>query len=308
MVQLPVVGSAVLLCITAAAARRARLEELARRTRRRIGTATVEEGAATVEEVALAAPLFAVGRRAVAALARARPPGGPARCWVVWRAVVPLAAVAGTFAAGPGGGLLMAVASVAGPAVALHLARGRADAVYERCVPLVLEDTARQLRAGRALGESLVRAGASGASWEEPRLARDLEQLGHALDSGETLAGGIVAWARARPLPCVQLAAAALGVAAAQGGGQARAVEGVAATLRQRLDRAAEMRAATAQSRASVAVLGLAPLAFALVATVLDPRTARSAVSSPAGLLSISAGLALDLLAVVWMHRLTQAV
>jgi Flp pilus assembly protein TadB len=56
-----------------------------------------------------------------------------------------------------------------------------------------------------------------------------------------------------------------------------------------------------------VAVLGLAPLVFALVAMLLDPRTARTAISSPPGLLSIAAGLTLDLVAVAWMHRLTRA-
>lgn len=249
-----------------------------------------------------------VGKVVTAALERAAVPGSSARWWAVWRAVVVMIALGGAIVAGPGIGVVLGAGAVAGPAVALRLASGRADAAYERCVPVLLEEAARKLRAGSALGDALVAAGDSGACGGAPGLEQDLAQLARALNNGEDLASGIAAWAQSRPLPGVQLAAAALRLAAEHGGAHARAVDAVAATLRQRLDQVAELRAATAQARASVAVLGVAPVAFAVVSVLLDPGTARAAVSSSAGLASVAAGLGLDLVSVTWMNRLTRQI
>lgn len=233
-----------------------------------------------------------VPARLARAFAASAVPGAAAHWWTAWRVGVLAAAVAGFVLAGLGAAALLAAVAVAGPVAALHLTRGRADALVERSLPPLLEDAARKLRAGTSLAGALAAAGG------------ELASLRGALERGDTLAAALGAWARARPLPGVQLAAAALRLAAEQGGAQARAIDGVAATLRERLDRAAELRAATAQARASVAVLGVAPVAFALVSFLIDPRTARAALASPAGLVSITAGLALDGIAIAWMSRL----
>ena len=65
-----------------------------------------------------------------------------------------------------------------------------------------------------------------------------------------------------RPSPRSRLAAVALGVAAETGGAQARAVDAVAATLRERLAVHADVRAQSSQARLSATVIALLPVAF----------------------------------------------
>ena len=75
--------------------------------------------------------------------------------------------------------------------------------------------------------------------------------------------------------PGVRLAVAAVCLGAEAGGPQARAIDGVAATLRQRLAVAAEARALAAQARVSALVIALSPLVFCALASSTDPHRAR---------------------------------
>lgn len=101
----------------------------------------------------------------------------------------------------------------------------------------------------------------------------------------------------------IQLAAAALSLAASTGGSPARAIDGVAATLRSRLAVADEIRALSSQARASAAVIALAPLAVGALASASDARH-RAFLTSPAGATLLLAGLTLDALGAWWMARL----
>ncbi len=109
-----------------------------------------------------------------------------------------------------------------------------------------------------------------------------------------------------RPLPGVRLGVAALCLGAETGGAQARAVDGVAATVRERQAVAAELRALSSQARISALVIGLAPIAFGVFAATTDPRTAEFMLHTPAGLILLSAGLVLDALGWLWMQRLAK--
>ena len=102
------------------------------------------------------------------------------------------------------------------------------------------------------------------------------------------------------------LAASALALAAEAGGTQARAVDGVAATLRERLAVDAEVRALSAQARLSAIVIAIAPLVFGALAVGTDGRTAAFLLGQPLGWLCLAGGLALDALAAWWMLRITR--
>jgi tight adherence protein B len=95
-------------------------------------------------------------------------------------------------------------------------------------------------------------------------------------------------------------------LAAAVGATPARAVDGVAATLREREDVAAERRALAAQSRASVIVLSAAPLVFAVLLGLSDSAATRFLVGSPAGWACLVVGVALDGAGAWWMATLTR--
>lgn len=228
--------------------------------------------------------------------------GGPARRWAVaWVGLVAVAVAAAFVAGGPSLGGLGAGMATGGPWLLLRARRGKGAALLEAGLPPVLEATARGMRAGASLPLALA-AAAPGA----PRgLASDLEGL----VDGAADAGLVVAldrWAAARPLPGVRLAAAALALAAEVGGGGARALDGVALTLRQRQAVAGEVMALATQARLSAVVLTLAPIAFAALAAAGDPRTAGLLLGGPVGQVCLAAGLVLDAVGAAWMARITR--
>jgi tight adherence protein B len=95
-----------------------------------------------------------------------------------------------------------------------------------------------------------------------------------------------------------------LTVALEAGGAPARAVDGVASTLRERAEVDREMRALATQARASAVVITVAPLAFATLGVVGDERTAHFLLRTPAGLGCLAAGVALDAVGAWWMARI----
>ena len=100
------------------------------------------------------------------------------------------------------------------------------------------------------------------------------------------------------------MAVAALCLGAETGGAQARAIDGVAATLRDRLAVAGEVRALTSQTRASMLVIAAAPVAFCVFASTTDPRTSTFLFRTPVGLACLAAGISLDIVGALWMRRL----
>jgi tight adherence protein B len=210
-----------------------------------------------------------------------------------------IGAGAGGIGAGAGARLAARARLLGAAVTARLLARGRSLA-YERELPAVLESVAAQLRAGASLRQAVVGVvpprsrSALPEHWR--RLADDV-----AVVSVEAALGR---WAEeAGDRSSVRLAAGALALAATTGGSPARAVDGVASTLRARLALGEEVRALSAQARASAAVIAAAPVAFSVLAGLGDRRIF-AFFASPLGLVLLVAGLGLDALGAWWMHRL----
>jgi tight adherence protein B len=136
----------------------------------------------------------------------------------------------------------------------------------------------------------------------------DLAAVVEATRSGASLGAALDHWAQARPVPAVRLAAAALSLAADAGGPQARAIDSVAATIRDRVSITRELDALTAQGRLSALVIAAAPVAFTAVTVMTDPRTAAYLFTSRPGNACLVAGLALDLAGGAWMACITAGV
>lgn len=223
-------------------------------------------------------------------------------------------------------GVVGVLAVVTAAVVAVRTAPARRSARYERELPELLEQVARHLRAGGSLAQAVASASPpstpSGLAdeWAEvvalvPAVgaAAALARWGGDGSSGDGSRGdGALATARRpgpRPGPgaavrtSTRLAAAALAMAADTGGSPARAVDGVAATLRSRLAIADEVRALASQARASSVVIAVAPLGFAALAGATDDRTA-AFFRSPAGAVVGGVGLTLDAVGAWWMSRL----
>ena len=240
--------------------------------------------------------------RVVRALADAGFTRDPAVAWTAWLVAVGGAVVIGLAVGNPTLGMVAVGALTVAAAAGLHARRGRADADLERALPAALEAVARGLRSGASLNQALHEA--AGVTGE--RLGAELRQVTAEAGHGAGLADALDRLAARRPLPGVRLAVAALGLGVETGGAQARAVDGVAVTMRERLAVAAEVQALSAQARVSALVIGLAPLGFGAFAAATDPRHAQFLLHTPLGLGFVTVGLALDGLGWLWMQRLTR--
>jgi len=266
--------------------------------------------ARTARRLALSAPTMrrslvvpiGLPRRIAAAMAACALPVDPATAWLAWLVGVTLGVVVGLALAGIGGVLVVIAVAGAGPVVAWRLLRHRQDQLADAALPEVVDAVARGLRSGGSLRQALEEA----AACAPPVLAEDLAAVVRATERGVALVDALEEWAQRRPLPGVRLAAAALCLGAETGGAQARAVDGVAATLRMRLATRAEANALATQARASAALIAAAPLAFCMLASATDPRTAGFLFRTPLGLAMLGTGLALDAAGALWMARLTR--
>ena len=226
----------------------------------------------------------------------------PEVVWWGWLASSLALAAAAVVVGGPGLALVATGAMVSAPVVAWQLLRHRQQARLEAALPGMVDAIAAALRSGASLRQAV---GEAGVATPGP-LGEDLCRVVDATERGASLVGSLERWAGQRPLAGVRLVVAALCLGAETGGAGARAVEGVAATLRQRLAARGEVRALATQGRVSAAVIAVMPLAFSALASVTDPRTSGFLLGTPVGLGCLAAGLALDALGALWMGRLTR--
>lgn len=166
-------------------------------------------------------------------------------------------------------------------------------------LPAVLEDVARGVRAGSSLRQACADAAATGGL-AGSRLAA---AIAHA-ERGLALPKAFAAWAAGSAAPEERLAAGALALVATTGGPQARAVDGVAATLRDRRAVAAEVRAQSAQARLSAVVIGVLPAVFLAWVALTDQRTAGFLIAGPPGWACLVGGVGLELTGGLWMRHL----
>src|SRR6266508_605215 len=269
-----------------------------------LGPASVTIGLVLVAALAaMSAAAVSARARVMARLERpvsvASSPAAFDRRWVL--AVVTAAAV-GEIAGGVALAVVCGLGAACGPVVLLRVPRGRRERLADASLPLALETMARSLRAGSSLRQVVAEAGVSSG----PPVGDDLAEIAAVAARGVPLVDALDRWAQRRPSPAVRLAAAALALAAEAGGTQARAVDGVASTLRERLAVEAEIRALSSQARLSAVVIAIAPLAFGLLTAATDPRPARFLLGSGPGWACLAGGLGLDALAAYWMAHLTR--
>lgn len=168
-------------------------------------------------------------------------------------------------------------------------------------LPDALERLAGGLRSGTSLLQSLIDTGATTPT----PLGDELVAIGREAQHGEPLAELLDTWAARRGDRSTRLAAAAMTLALGVGATPARALDGVAGTLRERTQLRAERQALATQARASAMVLVAAPLGFMALFGVTDSAASQFLLSTPSGWLCLVGGIGLDLVGAVWMARLT---
>jgi tight adherence protein B len=276
----------------------------------RLVTSAVLAGA-TVLVAALAAR---TARRGVWAPVFPRVPAAVERAWVAaglplpasvvwpwWVVTTTLAVIGGGLVGGAGLPLLVLATTVGGPGAVLLARRDHAARQVVDALPALLDAVGRSLRTGATVPNALREAAAASAP-----LHAELAPLVAAVDGGSPFVAALDEWPRRRPLPAVRLVVATLALAGESGGAAARAVDGVAATLRTNRSVAAEVRAQAAQARCSALVIVLCPLGFGVLVAGTDGRMAEFLLRTPVGVACLASGLALDAVGGWWMHRITE--
>lgn len=218
-----------------------------------------------------------------------------ARAWAL-PVLVGTALVLGPAAAGA-----MLAGAVALPKVVAPLVHRRHLDRRDGQLPAFLERLAGALRAGATPPQAFVEVAAAAPEPLRSELLVVVAEVSH----GAGMPASLHRWARQpRSSPAVRLAATALGLGVEAGGEVARSIDRVASTLRERGELRAEVHALATQARTSAAVLALAPVAFLVLISGIEPGVAHLLLTTPLGLLCLVGGISLDAGGAVWMSRI----
>lgn len=229
----------------------------------------------------------------------------PTAAWLIARWASALTVALAAVTAGAAGAALAGAAVLASPSAVRRLVARRSADRRDAQLPQALERLASSMRGGSSLGQAFATVA---RSTPEP-LGNELRSTAAEVAHGASLATALDRWST-RPTSGseVWLASAALGLAADAGGEVARSVDRVAATLRERRELRAEVRALATQARASAGVLAAAPLAFTALVSSIEPAAITFLLTSPVGLVCLVGGLALEALGAAWMAHILRSV
>lgn len=169
-------------------------------------------------------------------------------------------------------------------------------------LPLVLELLARELRAGATVPIALRTIADA-----EPAAA-SLRPIVERVDRGALVGDELDRWAAELGSADAELARSVLRLGLRTGAALADSLDRVAATIRDRIELDDELRALTAQSRASASILAVAPAGFLMVIGLADPSMVAPLVTTPIGWLCLTAGIGLDVCGFWWMRRLVAGI
>lgn len=224
--------------------------------------------------------------------------------WPVAAASTTGVVVAATVVFGLFGLVVAVLAILIGAVLGARRLAALADHRRAGALPALLEDVARGLRSGASLRQALEQS----TDRADVLLAPELRRVCDEVDRGGSLDLALQGWCARQPSEGLRLAVAALSLGIDAGGARGRALDGVAASLRDRAAVDRELAALSSQARASAVVMVVAPVAFAGFAAATDRHTAHFLGGTPAGWMCLASGLMLDAIAAWWMVRLTGAI
>jgi len=209
-------------------------------------------------------------------------------------------AALGFLLAGLPGAIAGGVVGAMAPRSVARRRAARAASTVDRQIGEFAEGVASAVRGGMSISQAVEFA----AEEAEPPLRPATSAMLGSRRMGTPLTDALAGFADAVGTDETRLLALVLGVHHRSGGNVADALDEITSTIRHRLDLRRELRAITAQGRISGTILGVLPLAFFLVLSVTSRGELEPVVRSPAGAVLVSAGLALEALAYLWIRRL----
>lgn len=198
-------------------------------------------------------------------------------------------------------GVVGFVGGAAGPSIAMRRRIANRSARAAAQMPEILASLAAPVRAGASLPQAF----AAAAEEADPPLADALARTTRDLDNGVPIDEAIARFASRCAIPEAVLVGRALRVARQAGGELARVLDEVAETLSDRERLARELRAATAQSRASAMVVAALPVVFLLLMSAGAGDQAHLLFGEPIGWLLLGVGGGLEAAGIFWIRRLT---
>lgn len=169
-----------------------------------------------------------------------------------------------------------------------------------------LAETVGALTSAVRAGLSLSQAFAYAAAEAEPPIRDGLEDLVDAIGAGRPVAEAISIWSQGIGTDDARLLASVLELHRRSGGDLPVVLEQVAATIRDRVAAAREVRALTAQARLSGTILGVLPIGFFVFLWVTSRSDVEGALATSAGVLCVAVGLVLEVSAFLWIRRLLE--
>lgn len=189
------------------------------------------------------------------------------------------------------------------PYALLRIRRSRNEQVLTRQLPEAIESIARGLRAGQSVDTGIREVG-----WNFPvPLGAEFRTLCEEMAMGlpfETVLGSFVK--RFPRLPEVRILSVTFLVQRETGGNLVDTLDRLAATIRERLRLKRQVKASTAEGRATAMVLGVMPVAFAVFTWVTRPGYMRVFVDHPTGRKLLVAAVLMEVAAVLLMRLLSR--
>jgi tight adherence protein B len=202
----------------------------------------------------------------------------------------------------PGALALALVGAAVFPVVAFR-AREKRLALCDEQMPQALEVMALALRAGHPLPSALAIA-----AGEAPQpIADELRRACDEHDLGRNIADVIAGIGKRLPSSeSVQTFVVAVLVLQQTGGNLIAVIDRIIENARARAQYRAKLRALTSEGRSSAKMLALMPLAFGILAAVVDPTYASTMLTTPGGNVVLASALGLWGLGVMWTRRLVR--
>jgi len=203
-------------------------------------------------------------------------------------------------------GPALTIAGVAGAVLIHRLVRRRRRMSQRHRAAEQIADAVGAMSAGLRAGLSLPQSFAYARDEADEPLKGGLMRLVDRIEMGTPVGEALSDWAEAQGSQDALLIVGVLDVHRRSGGDLPTVLDGLAGTLRERRAAFRDLRALTAQARLSGVILGMLPIGFFGFLLLTSRREMLDAIATPLGGTALGIGLALELLAFLWIRHLLE--